>query len=104
MELCNIELPYPVDGESFVEMMRSSGNNEAQDLSGQVAYGYFRDGISLRTDRYRITKYFRTEKPVIELYDHLNDPQESVNIAKMEPEIVLELLPILDIGNTGLYE
>jgi arylsulfatase A-like enzyme len=104
MELCGVDIPYDMDGESFVNLMEGSNNRETDVLEDHVAYGYFRDGISLRTDRYRLTKYFRVEEPVIELYDHKEDPYESINIADQEPGIIDELMPLLEKGNTGLYE
>ena len=104
MELCGVEMPYDMDGDSFVNLMVGSNNREIEVPDDHVAYGYFRDGISLRTDRYRLTKYFRAEEPVIELYDHLVDPYETINIADKEPEIVNTLMPVLERGNTGLYK
>ncbi len=103
MELCEIEIPYKMDGESFMELMVGVKKGKAKVSEDHVAYSYFRDGISMRTDRYRLTKYFRKETP-IELYDHKKDPYESINIANMEPGIVEALMPILEKGNTGLYE
>ncbi len=99
MELCNINIPYEMDGESFVSILQ--GENMQVN---NVAYGYYRNGISMRTDRYRLTRYFREEKPQIELYDHKADPHETINIALDEPEVVEELLPLLEEGNTGLYQ
>jgi hypothetical protein len=57
----------------------------------------------MRNFRYRLTRYFREEQPIIELYDHLHDPLESKNIAKQNPEIVSQLLPLLEKGNTRLF-
>ena len=98
LELCNIELPHPIDGESFVNILNGSNKQ-----NNNVAYGYFRKGISLRTDRYRLTKYYRDEEPKIELYDHKNDPYETINIALEYPDIVKKMMPLLEKGNTGLY-
>lgn len=88
----DLELPH-----SWNEMMMDPGGWE------NVAYSYFRKGISVRTERYRFTKYFRDEEPVIELYDHLFDPHENKNIAKESPAMVDSLMPVLEKGNTGLY-
>jgi len=57
----------------------------------------------LRTERYRLTKYFRDEEPVIELYDHKTDPNETTNIAAENHGIVESLMPLWEKGNTGLY-
>ncbi|MEJ7913153.1 MAG: hypothetical protein WKF70_08365, partial [Chitinophagaceae bacterium] len=69
-----------------------------------VAYSYYRNGITLRTARYRLTKYFRTDDPAAELYDHRQDPYEKINIAAQHPEIIEQLLPLWEKGNTGLYK
>lgn len=98
MELAKVEPPSKLDGQSLVSIMK----NQA-DQSKNVAYSYYRKGISLRTQNYRLTKYFRDEEPMIELYDHVNDPFESKNIAAQNPKLVQELMPILEKGDTGLY-
>jgi iduronate 2-sulfatase len=77
--------------------------NPASTSWNEAAYGYFNNGISLRTERYRLTTYFRKEEPTIELYDHLSDPYENKNIAGDHPEVVGQLMPVLQKGNTGLF-
>lgn len=99
IELAGIPTPYELDGESLVSLIESSVSPKEQ-----TAYSYFKNGISLREKRYRLTKYFREQKPVIELYDHQNDPAESINIAEKHPEIVQQLLPLWEKGNTGIFE
>lgn len=99
LELIGLENPEGLDGESFASIL-----NSQKSQSGNVAYSYFNQGISMRTDRYRLTKYFRDAEPTIELYDHQTDSQESMNIAKENPKIVADLLPLLEKGNTGLYD
>ncbi|MFK7924883.1 MAG: sulfatase [Bacteroidia bacterium] len=99
MELCGIEVKHQIDGESFAGLI-TTPQIEAE---AEVAYGYFRNGITMRTDQYRLTKYFRTEMPNIELYDHAQDPHETINIAADNPERVAQLMPLLEAGNTGVY-
>lgn len=99
LELADIPLNHEVDGESLMPLMAS------KDSKGKgTAYGYFKQGISLRTPDYRLTKYVRNETPLIELYDHTADNDEAKNIAAERPEIVERLMPILEEGNTGLYD
>ena len=100
MELTNVDFQHPIDGKSFVKMMEDSKFNPTD----EVAYGYFKKGITLRTQQYRLTKYFRKEKPYIELYDHYTDPNETNNIAAFNVDIVDKLLPILEKGNNGIYD
>jgi arylsulfatase A-like enzyme len=77
LEFCGIAPPYKLDGESLMNLMKSNSS-----VSKSNAFGYFNNGISLRTDRYRLTKFYRNEKPNLELYDHSNDPEENQNIAE----------------------
>lgn len=98
VELCGLKMADETDGKSLVSLL-----NNLQTSWEEATYGYFRNGISLRTEKYRLTKYFRSEEPAIELYDHLIDPNETKNIAAEKPEIVESLMPLLEKGNTGLY-
>ena len=100
MELCGISVNHKIDGESFASILNDSSSG---DYSKQVAYSYFKNGISMRTQKYRFTQYIRGDKLINELYDHSLDPNESVNIAGKKPEVVTQLLPLLAKGNTGLY-
>lgn len=99
MELCGIEMPHATHGKSFAPLLKNP-------LAAweEAAYSYFRNGISVRTGRYRLTKYYRKEEPRIELYDHQDDPYETKNIAGENRDLVEELMPLLEKGNTGLYE
>ncbi len=100
MELCQVEMPHPTDGQSLVPLLHTP-DAEWKDCS----YGYWRNGgITLRTDRYRLTRYFREQEPVVELYDHMTDPYETKNIAGEQSGIVEELMPLWEKGNTGLFD
>lgn len=96
---CGIESSVPTDGDDLLPLL---AGDQKQDWRN-TAYSYFRNGISVRTDRYRFTKYFREAAPTIELYDHQADPLEQKNLAQESPEIVEQLLPVWEKGNTGLY-
>jgi len=98
MELCGVEMHHHTDGKSLVPLIE---NPLAE--WGDASYGYFKNGISLRTERYRFTRYFRNQEPVTELYDHQTDPNETRNIAAENPDIVEKLMPLWEKGNTGLY-
>lgn len=98
VELCGLPLKNKLDGKSLTSIIDTSN----PEWDGQ-AFSYFKNGISLRNERYRITKYFRDESPTIELYDHHSDQFETVNIADDHPEVLEILLPRLNEGNTGLY-
>ncbi|WP_162340318.1 sulfatase [Cyclobacterium salsum] len=99
MELTGISVDFPLDGQSLVPLI-TAGEDGAR---AAQAFSYFRNGISMRTERYRLVKYFREAEPTIELYDHQNDPMETVNVADDHPDIIAELMPLMEKGNTGLY-
>ncbi len=99
MELCSVEMPFKTDGKSMVGLIKNSSLPSWEEAS----YGYFSNGITVRTSRYRLTKYFRKEEPTIELYDHQKDPNETNNIEAKHPDIVENLMPLWEKGNTGLY-
>jgi arylsulfatase A-like enzyme len=98
LDLCKVEMPHQTDGKSLVPLI----GNSIKDWE-DVSFGYFKNGISLRTERYRLTKYFRSQQPLVELYDMQKDPNETKNIAAENPELVEQLLPLWEKGNTGLY-
>jgi len=99
MDLCNIKMPYKSDGQSMVSLLE----NDTVASWDNEAFSYFRNGITLRTSDYRLTKYYREERPVIELYDHTQDRNERENIADLLPAIRDSLMSRLELGDTGLY-
>ena len=98
LELCALEPNKKLDGESLAGLMENTTHNFEN-----VAYSYYNKGISMRTENYRFTKYFRDEKPVLELYDRTKYSLETKNIAAENDNLVEELLPILQRGNPKLY-
>ncbi len=97
LEMTGLQRPYPLDGLSFVKLLKKNKKSD------RVAFSYFNNGITMRNNRYRITKYFRKAQPLVELYDYVADPHETKNIANQEPALVQKLLRRLEQGNTGLY-
>lgn len=100
MELCGVDMPHKTDGTSFVRLLKNPNSNKWEDKS----YGYFNNGITVRTKQYRLTRYFREEEPTIELYDHQEDPYENHNIAMDHPDIIEHLMPVWKKGDTGIYK
>ena len=99
MEITGLALPKSLDGKSLSPLMRN--NNKIN--WDQKAWSYYNHGVTMRTDRYRITKYLRNGKSDIELYDHATDPYETKNIAKENPAFTELLLRDLEGGNIGLF-
>ncbi|WP_316812172.1 sulfatase [Pedobacter heparinus] len=100
MELCKVNSVAKTDGRSLLPLLK----NPADRNWNNIAYSYFKKGITVRTDQYRFTRYFRKEQPVDELYDHRTDPYENINIALANPDVIGQLMPLWTKGNTGLYQ
>jgi arylsulfatase A-like enzyme len=99
LELCNMDPVEGIDGNSLRQQLETPGTK-----GKEAAYSYFKKGITMRTNKYRLTKYFREESPTIELYNIIDDPEETKNIAADNPDIVEVLMPLWKKGNTGLYD
>lgn len=89
VELSDLDLPPGLSGLSLVPHLRDSAHP-----AEQSAWGYYGGRTTLRTDRYRITEHTSGE-PRVELFDHLTDPLETVNVAAEQPEVVARLLGML---------
>jgi iduronate 2-sulfatase len=84
-QLCDLPLPKHLEGTSFAPLLE----NPNQPWKKAAFSQYLRtgkpphSGRSLRTDRWRYTEWHDLKgKPTgVELYDELNDPQETVNLA-----------------------
>lgn len=98
-ELCGLPTIDGMHGKSLVPVLKNPKNGK-----DEVAYSYFKNSITVRNDRYRLTKYFWEDGTSHELYDHKQDPNETTNIAATNPGIVEKLKPILDMGDTGLFD
>jgi len=82
-ELCNIDVPKHVQGQSFVPQLLDPS------LPGKpAAVGRFRGGDTIRTDRYRYSEYRQKGgRGAVDgkmLYDHRQDPRETVNIVSKD--------------------
>lgn len=78
-ELTGLPLPDHLQGTSFAPLMRNP------DLPWkQVAFSRWKNGWSIKTDRYRYTEWYDDQGEVSErmLYDHTIDPHENENISE----------------------
>lgn len=96
--LSGVTSTHPLDGRNLEPLITS--NNTDWD---NKAYSFFKNRISLRTERYRISQYYRKAEPKVELFDHETDPLEQKNIAADHPTLTDSLLVILQKGNKGLF-
>lgn len=81
-ELCGLELPAHLEGTSAVPLLRDPTRPWKRAAFSQYPRGRIM-GYSLRTDRYRYTRWQDKEgqATAAELYDHQTDPGENVNLA-----------------------
>jgi arylsulfatase A-like enzyme len=88
VELCGLPLPSHLEGTSLAPVLRDPSKSVKTAAFSQ----YPREsgttklmGYSMRTDRYRFTRWVgradHSKVDAIELYDHQADPQENVNVA-----------------------
>ncbi len=83
--LCDLaDLPKPehLEGDSFAKLLDQPGLELRKTAFSQFPRGEHM-GYTMRTDRYRYTEWRRMDNskvPDRELYDHLEDPQENVNL------------------------
>ena len=76
-ELCGIESPDKLDGQSLVPLLRNPKRS-----TGRAVVTMFDPGnTSLRTDHWRFIRYADGS---VELYDHRDDPHEWYNLANQE--------------------
>ncbi len=90
-DLCGIDAPENLDGVSLRPMLEDPKH---PGKTGAISYWKGGNTRTLRTRRYRIIEHRNKHKKSIqiELYDELNDPLETTNIAREHPRIVKRLL------------
>ena len=102
-ELAGLPLPDHLEGVSFAPLLDQPDRLWKSAAFSQYPHSPF-TGRSIRTDRYRFTRWTPTNKPNqiagLELYDHQSDPAENVNIAGLPEngELVRRLSVQLDAG------
>ncbi len=93
------EVLQPLDGASLVPVLR----DPSRSVRDHAYHCYPRRGYmgrAIRTERYRMVEWRRTgareAEPVHELYDYVDDPGETRNLARERPDLLEPLLEILD--------
>lgn len=100
-ELAGLEqpnVPQPIDGMSMVPVLKDTDLR----IRDHAYHAFARSGHlgrAIRTDRYRLVEWTAINKPEevksYELYDYLNDPLETQNMANQDLETVEALKAIL---------
>ncbi len=83
-DLAGLPLPPHLEGTSFAPLLDSPDRAWKNAAFSQYPRGRGVMGYSIRTDRYRLTRWLRPDGSEVarELYDHQIDPQENENIAE----------------------
>lgn len=91
-ELAGLSAPDTAQGKSLVPLVKDPGQPWDHVAISQYPRKVEREklmGYSMRTDRYRLTKWVARDDlakvVAVELYDHQTDPQENTNVAD-DPE------------------
>ena len=93
-ELCGLPMPAGVDGRSLRPQLL-----DPHQPSAKPACGFWSSSQrTVRTDRWRLIAQQRPQdvEPRLELFDYQTDPDETRNHAASNPEIVTELLKLLE--------
>jgi len=84
---------HDIHGRSLVPFMKGEVLDEIPVYLHTTPYEKpsLEDMVGLRTSNYKYFRHSRNEKSNIHLYDIINDPFENQNIAKIRPELVIEM-------------
>jgi len=103
-DLSGIQIPKSLDGRSFAKVLGDPAASH-RDHTIQV-YPRSKEGVgqvlgrSIRTQRYRFVEWKgwgdKEQQVDLELYDYQNDPLETQNLAKQQPDVVAQLRSLLD--------
>ena len=99
-DLCGIEYEDNLDGESLVPILENT-TLKGKPYARSFYYRNLALGKTIKTDAYRIVRW-ATESDstvAIELYDHMSDPEENINIASENRATADSLLIQLEEAN-----
>jgi iduronate 2-sulfatase len=95
-DFCDLKIPHEVPGVTLQSILKSPDIQVKDTAFTLVTRGPKLYGQSIRTSRWRLTKWSDEQ---IELYDHDQDPEELHEVASEHPEIVKEL--VLKLKSVG---
>jgi iduronate 2-sulfatase len=94
MELCELQSPTNLDGRSLLPQLRDPNKP-----TSKPAYSFWTGGQkTVRTDRWRLIAgdMKNNSNRQLELFDYETDPEETRNHHDQHPEVVAELLKLLE--------
>ncbi|MFI3270175.1 MAG: sulfatase [Rikenellaceae bacterium] len=95
-DLAGVEKPNCIEGESFVKLI---DNPKAKGKDDVISY--WRNILSIRTDRYRMALFNNGTTEEVMLFDHKLDPNETRNVAAENPAVVADLRARIKAQNNG---
>ncbi len=87
-DFCGLKIPHPAAGTSLRPVLTEPGTRIKDAAFTLVTRGPKVHGRSVRTDRWRFTRWSDGQS---ELYDHDRDPEENQNVAAANPAVVARL-------------
>ncbi|QDU89630.1 Choline-sulfatase [Pirellulimonas nuda] len=94
-----LDTPQQLDGRSLAAILRGEEKSVRDHAYHAFPRGADRLGRALRTDRYRLVEWKRysesTDDAVYELYDYVENPDETVNLASQRPAVVDQIKRML---------
>lgn len=90
-DACGLEKPAHLEGTSFAPLLDRPDRPWKSAAFSQYPRGGGVMGYSMRTDRYRFTRWQKEDgsAAAVELYDHEKDPKENVNVAGLPDNAAL---------------
>lgn len=95
-ELTNTPAPEGIDGKSFAQTI-----NDPESTTRDYVVSYWSKQLSIRDSRYRMSLFDNGAKRAVMLFDHDADPNETVNVAQENPDVVQRLTEELTCRNNG---
>lgn len=92
MELMGIDAGVPFDGESLMPLVRGEKSTNVSEFYITECTWMRKHGW--RTPQWKLIRALEPDfhfKPEVELFDMLNDPDENINVAEQNPDIVATL-------------
>lgn len=96
-DLAGLPTPEGLDGRSFASVVNDPSKSHRDHAIHVYPRGQ-RLGRAVRTERYRLVEwktFGKTEPDAFELYDYVEDPAETRNLAETHPDVVNNLRSLL---------
>ena len=86
MEVNGLTGPENQEGKSLWPLLKGAGDDPEA-----LALSYWRQGISVRDQRFRLTQFVDRDSLYVQFFDYRDDPVESANVAAGRPQQVREM-------------